>query len=167
MAQVPSQSQSTSTSSQTQTQYESCLLVSRHQLLRQQMEDLMKICKKVTKVEMLPTDLDELKKLVDFYDAVIGIIPLPLQVQILQLKKTILLFRMEAIGTVKTKEEAEKLLAKSGLEGVILPPVRETEPFRVSVYKGIIQVKDIKVVDIPIIEHWVEQNDELFGIIAK
>ena len=152
MAQVPGQSQSTSSQTQIPV-YESCLLVTRHHLLSQQEEDLMKICKKVTKVEMLPTDLNELKKLVDLYDAVIGIIPLPLQVQILQLKKTILLFRMEAIGTVKTKEEAEKLLAKSGLEGVILPPVKETEPFRVSVYKGIIQVKDIKVVDIPIIEH--------------
>jgi hypothetical protein len=156
MAQVPNQSTSTSSQTQIPVQipvYESCLLVSRHKLLQQQEEDLMKICKKVAKVEMLPTDLNELKKLVDWYDAIIGIIPLPLQVQILQLKKPVLLFEMMALGTVKTKEEAEKLLTKSGLEGVILPPAREGEPYRVSVYRGIILVKEIKVVDEYIIRH--------------
>jgi len=114
----------------------------------------MKICRRVTKVEMLPTDLNELKKLVDFYDAVIGIIPLPLQVQILQMKKPVLLFEMIAIGTAKTKEEAEGLLAKSGKQGVILPPTRDGESYRISAYRGIILVKEIKVTDEPIIQHW-------------
>ena len=147
----------TQTQPQTQAQiprYENCLLVTRHKLLEQQEEDLMKICNKVSRVEMLPVDLNELKRTVDFYDAVIGIVPLPLQVQILQMKKPVLLFEMIAIGTAKTHEEAEEMLAKTGKQGIILPPVRSGEPFRVSVYKGVILVKEIKVVDEPIIQHW-------------
>ena len=155
MAQIPGQ-QSTPTTSQSSTsqQYEHCLLVTRHKLLQQQEEDLARICQKVTRVDSLPTDLNELKKLVDFYSAVIGIIPLPIQVQILQLKKPVLLFEMISLGTTKTREEAEDLLAKSKKEGIILPPVREGEPYRVSAYRGIILVKEIRVVDEPVIQHW-------------
>ncbi len=121
--------------------------------MEQQEEDLMKICKRVTRIEMLPTDLSALKKTVDFYDVVVGIVPLPLQVQILQMKKPVLLFEMIAIGTAKTKEEAEELLAKSGKEGVILPPSKEGEPYRVSIYRGIIMVKEIKIEQDYIIKH--------------
>ena len=149
------QSQPTSTSGQTQIPvYESCLLVSRHKLLPAQENDINAVCRKISRTDMLPTDLNELKKLVDFYDAVIGIIPLPLQVQILQIKKPVLLFEMIAIGTAKTKEEAEGLLAKSGKQGVILPPTRDGEPYRITAYRGIILVKEIKVTDEPIIQHW-------------
>jgi len=102
---------------------------------------------------MLPTDLNELKKTVDYYDAVIGIVPLPLQVQILQMKKPVLLFEMVAIGTTKTKEEAQDLLVKSGRDGVILPPAKDGEPYRVSIYKGINLVKKIVVEDEFIIQH--------------
>ena len=106
---------------------------------------------------MLPTALDELKKLIDFYDAVVGVIPVPLQLQIIQMKKAVLLsFYMEAVGTTKTKEEAEQLLVhllKSGHDGVILPPAREGEPYRVSVYRGIVRIKEIKIVDEYMIQH--------------
>ena len=102
---------------------------------------------------MLPTDINELKKTVDFYDAIVGVIPLPFQVQILQMKKNVLLFYMESVGTVKSKAEAEDLLAKSGGNGVILPPSKEGEPFRVSVYKGINLVKKIVVEDEFVIQH--------------
>jgi len=147
--QVPNQSTNQSTTGQ----YEDCLLVTRHRLLPTQEEDLSKLCKKITKVEMLPNNIDELKKLVDFYDAVIGIVPLPLQVQILQLRKSVLLFEMVAIGTTKTKEEAQDLLVKSGRDGVILPPAKDGEPYRVSIYKGIKLVKKIVVEDEFIIQH--------------
>ena len=122
-------------------------------LLKTQEDDLAIICQKVTKVDMLPTDINELRKVVDFYDAVVGVIPLPLQIQILQARKPVFLFNMESIGTAKTEEEARGLLAKSGRDGVILPPAKQGESYRVSVYKGIVMIKEIKVVDVPIIEH--------------
>ena len=147
MARVPNQ-----TSSQIP-RYENCLLVSRHQLLPSQQADLEKICEKISKTDMLPTDTNDLKKFVEPYNAVIGVVPLVFQVQLLQWKKAVVLFYMEAIGTVGSKAEAEQLLTKSGLEGVILPPAKEGEPYRVSVYKGLLMVKEIKIVDEFIIKH--------------
>ncbi len=133
--------------------YQDCLLVTRHRLLEQQEKDLNQICKRIVRIETLPNDLNELKKLVDFYDAVVGVIPLPFQVQILQMGKNIVLFYMESLGTAQSKTEAEQLLKKSKLEGVILPPAREGEPFRISVYKGLLRVKNIVVEDEFIIQH--------------
>jgi len=129
------------------------LLVSRHQLLPSQQADLEKICEKIERTDMLPTNPSELKTAVSRFDAIVGIVPLPLQVQLLQFGKAVLLFYMEALGTTATKSEAEELLRKSGLEGVILPPARDGEPYRVTVYKGIILVKEIKVVDEYLIRH--------------
>ncbi len=137
MAQVPSQS--TSTISQTQVQtpvYENCLLVTRHQLLSQQETDVNTLCRKITRVDTLPTDLNQLKKVLDPYDAVIGIVPLPIQTQILQIRKDVLLFYMESLGTTGTEEEAQQLLAKVGGQGSfyllprkenrsVLPSIRE------------------------------------------
>jgi len=148
--QVPSPSQSTSSQIPV---YESCLLVSRHKLLSAQESDINAVCKQVTRTDMLPTDANELKKYVEQYTAIIGVIPLPLQVQLLQIKKSVLLFYMEALGTTPTREQAEELLARSGLEGVILPPTKQGEPYRVSVYKGLIRVKNIVVEDEWVIQH--------------
>jgi len=155
MAQVQTQQTQPSqpTASQTQPKFQNCLLVTRHQPLRTQQEDLATVCVNINKTDTLPNNIDELKKLVEPYDCIIGVVPLPFQVQLLQLRKTVLLFYMESIGTVATKEEAQQLLAKSGLEGVILPPVKEGEPYRISVYKGILRVKNIIVDDEPIIRH--------------
>ncbi len=75
------------------------------------------------------------------------------KVQILQMGKNIVLFYMESLGTAQSKTEAEQLLKKSKLEGVILPPAREGEPFRISVYKGLLRVKNIVVEDEFIIQH--------------
>jgi len=149
-SQVPSQSTNQSVG---QIKYKGCLLVTRHRLLELQQNDLNKICEKITRIETLPNDLNELKKVADFYDAIIGIVPLPIQVQLLQLRKDVLLFYMESLGTAKTKEEAQQLLVKSGHEGVILPPAREGEPYRVSVYHGIVRIKEIKIIDEHIIQH--------------
>jgi hypothetical protein len=147
-SQVPGQS----TSSQTQIPvYESCLLVSRHKLLPTQESDVNKICKKITKADMLPTSTNELKKFVDPYDAIIGVVPLVIQVQLLQWRKEVLLFYMEAIGTVASRAEAEQLLG--GRDGVILPPAKDGEPYRVSIYKGLLRVKNIIVDDEFIIQH--------------
>jgi hypothetical protein len=113
----------------------------------------MKICQRITKVDTLPNNIDELKKMVDFYSAVVGVIPLPYQIQILQLKKDVILFYMESLGVAMTKQEAEEMLKKSGLEGVILPPAKEGEPYRISIYRGLLRVKEIKVVDEFLIKH--------------
>ena len=149
MSQPPSQS----TQSTQNVRFQDCLLVSRHELLDAQENDLSKVCQKITKVDSLPTDPIQLRKLIDFYDAVVGVMPLPLQLQILQAKRAVLIFEMESIGTTKTREEALDLLMKSGKEGVILPPAREGEPFRISIYKGIKLVKKIVVEDEFIIKH--------------
>jgi len=150
-----SQSHMSQSQSQTQVQltFQHCLLVSRHVLLTGQDEDLKKICQKITKVDSLPTDAIELRKLIDYYDAVVGVFPLSLQLQILQMKRAVLTFEMESLGTAGVKKDAEELLLKSGREGVILPPAKDGEPYRVSVYKGIRLIKEIKVVDALIIEH--------------
>jgi len=145
--QVPSQTMNQST------QYKNCLLVTRHRLLKSQEDDLTKLCKKITKIEALPNDVEELKKTVDNYDAVVGVIPLLFQVQLIQLKKSVLVFYMESLGTAKSKAEADDLLAKSGGEGIILPPSKEGEPYRVSVYRGINKVKIIVVEEEVIIQH--------------
>jgi len=42
---------------------------------------------------------------------------------------------------------------KSGRDGVILPPAKDGEPYRVSIYKGINLVKKIVVEDEFIIQH--------------
>jgi hypothetical protein len=149
--QVPSQS--TSSQTQVQSKFKDCLLVTRHKLLEMQEQDLMTICERIVKIETLPNDINELKKLTDFYDAIIGVIPLPFQVQLLQMKKNVILFYMESLGTTKTKAEAEEMLKKSGLNGVILPPAKEGESYRISVYKGLLRVKEIKVEDEFIIQH--------------
>jgi len=142
------------TSSQQSTiKYKDCLLVTRHKLLERQERDLNQICEKLSRVETLPTDINELKKIVDFYDAIIGVIPLPLQVQLLQMRKTVILFYMQSLGTAKSKAEAEEMLKNSSLEGVILPPAREGEFYRVSVYKGLLRVKEIKIEEEFIIKH--------------
>ncbi len=64
-----------------------------------------------------------------------------------------MLFEMVSIGTAKTKEVAQHLLVKSGKEGVILPPAKDGEPYRVSIYKGIKLMKKIVVEDEFIIQH--------------
>jgi len=155
-SQVPSSSQSQlgqSQITQPTIKFKDCLLVTRHQLLGKQEEDINRICEKITKITTLPNDINELKKLVDFYDAVLGVVPLPFQVQILQLGKSVILFYMESLGVAQSKSEAEEMLKKSGLEGVILPPAREGEPYRVSAYRGLLRVKEIKVDDEFIIKH--------------
>jgi len=100
---------------------------------------------------MLPTNPLELKTVVSGFDAIVGVVPLPLQVQLLQFNKAVLLFYMEALATAGSKQEAEELL--SGREGVILPPAKEGEPFRITIYRGIVRVKEIKVEDEWVVQH--------------
>jgi hypothetical protein len=158
MAQIQSQYTSTpgqaSSSGQSQPmKFQNCLLVTRHELLRMQQEDLATVCININKIDTLPNNIDELKKLTTQYDCIVGVIPLPFQVQLLQLHKSVLLFYMESLGTTNSRQEAEELLKKSKLEGVILPPAKNGEPYRVSAYKGLIRVKNIVVEDEWVVQH--------------
>ncbi len=112
MAQVPSTCQSSSTISISQTQvqtpvYENCLLVTRHKLLPSQEADINRICRKISRTDLLPNNTDELKKLTEPYDCVIGVVPLPFQVQLLHWKKSVILFYMESLGVAQSKAEAD------------------------------------------------------------
>jgi len=140
-------------------EFNSCLIVTRHELLQLQEEDIEKICKEVFLTHELPNDPNELKKYVDSHDAVIGSFPLHLQVQVLQFKKALVIFMMKSIGTTDNKEDAEYLATKYPGRSVVLPPSKEGEKFRVMIYEGLKQIKEIKVVDEWIVQHEVQHSD--------
>ena len=135
--------------------FNSCLVVTRHRTTELQDEDIHKICKEVFLTHELPNDIDELKKYINSHDAVIGSFPLYLQVQILQLNKTPITFVMRLIGVTENKKDAEYLATKYPGRSAILPPSKEGEKYRVVVYEGLKQIKEIKVVD-----EWVVQHSE-------
>jgi len=134
-------------------EFNSCLVVTRHRTTELQDEDIRKICKEVFLTHELPNDPNELKKYVDSHDAVIGSFPLHLQVQVLQFKKALVIFVMRSIGTTDNKEDAEYLATKYPGRSAILPPSKEGEKYRVVVYEGLKQIKEIKVVDEWVVQH--------------
>ena len=134
-------------------EFNSCLVVTRHRTTELQDEDIHKICKEVFLTHELPNDPNELKKYVDSHDAVIGSFPLHLQVQVLQFKKALVIFMMKSIGTTDNKEDAEYLATKYPGRSAILPPSKEGEKYRVVVYEGLKQIKEIKVVDEWVVQH--------------
>jgi len=140
-------------------EYENCLVVTRHRLLELQDEDIHKICKEVFLTHELPNNVNELGKYINSHDAVIGSFPLPLQVQILQNGKALVVFVMRSIGVVDTKEDAEYLVTKYPGRSAVLPPSKEGEKYRVVVYEGMKLVKEIKVVDEWIVQHEVQHSD--------
>jgi hypothetical protein len=134
-------------------EFNSCLVVTRHELLQLQEEDIEKICKEVFLTHELPNDINELKRYVDSHDAVIGSFPLYLQVQVLQFKKALVIFMMKSVGTVDSKEDAEHLAIKYPGRSAVLPPSKEGEKFRVVVYEGLKLIKEVKIVDEWIVQH--------------
>jgi hypothetical protein len=121
--------------------------------LESQVQDIDNICKKAFLTPELPTDPNELEKLVKPYDAIIGAIPLHFQVQILQLKKAVVVYVMRSIGVTDSKEDAEYLATKYPGRSAVLPPSEEGGKYRVVVYEGMKLVKEIKVVDEWIVQH--------------
>jgi len=134
-------------------EYNSCLLVTRHKLLPLQENDIQNICKDVHLTYELETDQRKLLEHIKPYDAIIGVIPLPLQVQILGNGKALIIFAMRSIGTVDSKEDAEYLASKYPERATILPPSREGEKYRVVLYEGLKKIKEIKVIDEWIVQH--------------
>jgi len=134
-------------------EFDRCLIVTRHRLLEAQDKDIDNICKQTGITPELPNDYNELMRLVRSYDVIIGVIPLHLQVQILQLNKTLITFVMRSIGVTDSKEDAEYLATKYPGRSAVLPPSKEGEKFRVVVYEGMKLVKEIKVDDEWIIQY--------------
>ncbi len=134
-------------------EFNSCLVVTRHKLLELQDQDINKICREVFLAHELPNDPDELKKYINSHDAVIGSFPLHLQVQILQLNKTLITFVMRSIAVTDSKDDAEYLASKYAGRSALLPPSKEGEKYRVVVYEGLKMIKEIKVTDEWIIQH--------------
>ena len=132
--------------------FNSCLIVSRHQLLPAQQADLSSICNQIDTKPELPTDQQRLKELIQQYDAIIGVFPLPLQIQILQNNKTLIVFVMESLG-VGSKEEVQSKASQYPNRTAILAPSKEGEKYRVTLYKGLKKITEIKVVDEWLVQH--------------
>jgi len=134
-------------------EFNSCLVVTTQRLLEAQEEDIHRVCKEAHLTRELPNEPNELWKYIGSHDAVIGIFPLYLQVQILQYNKALIIFVMKPIGIIDNKEDAEYLTTKYPGRSAILPPSKEGEKFRVVVYEGMKLVKEIKVIDEWIVQH--------------
>jgi len=130
-----------------------CLVVSRHNLLFKQVQDIELVCKSFNIVPVLPTDFNQLKEQLSVYTAVVGNLPLPLITQILQLKKNVYTFKVENIATItyQTDYEVEK---KKVLEKymdfkyllIVQDPDLKTKTFRVSKYAGLQKIVKIDII---------------------
>jgi len=134
-------------------EYKSCLVITRHRLLDAQDKDIDSICDEVSWTPELPTDPAELLKLIKPHDAVIGTIPMYLQVPIVQSGKALIVFVMRSIGVLESKEDAESVASRYQGRATILPPSKEGEKYRVVLYEGLKLIKEIKVVDEWIVQH--------------
>ena len=132
--------------------FQNCLIVSRHQLLPLQAEDVQKICVKTSQVPEIPTEQKQLSELLKQYDAVVGTLPLPLIAQVLQLKKSFVSFSMKSLGTFQSLEEAKQVEAKYPGRVAVLPG-KPGEPVRATLYLGLSLIKEIKIVSEPIVSH--------------
>ncbi|AME30025.1 hypothetical protein AZ270_gp02 [Acidianus tailed spindle virus] len=133
--------------------YGSCLIITRHKLLPAQEEDLRSICDKIEIKPELPTNPQELQKVVEPYNTIVGSFPIQLQVEVLKNKKALIVFAMESLGVFETKEEAEQKASQYQGRTAILTPSKEGEKFRVTLYQGLKRIVEIKVIDEWLIQH--------------
>ena len=133
--------------------YNLCLIVSRHQLTQVQQKDVESICNQYVIEPELPNDQNHFKRFIQPYDAIIGVLPLNLQIQILQNKKAYITFVMKSLGVFENKQDAEQKASQYPNRAVILAPSKEGEKFRVTLYEGIKLIREIKVVDEWLIQH--------------
>jgi hypothetical protein len=133
--------------------FQRCLVITRHQLLALQQQDISAICSQIEIKPEFPQSPQEQKMLLQGYDAVIGSLPVNLIQSIQGLGKVYITFAMRSLGSFKTEEEAKKIMAQYGEERVtILMPSKPGELYRVVLYQGLKQVK-ITVEETPIITH--------------
>jgi len=131
----------------------SCLVVSRHNLLFTQAQDIELICKSFNITPALPTDFNRLKDELSLYTAVVGNLPIPLITQILQLKKNVYTFKVENIATITYQNdyEAEKQKVLEKYEDmknllIVQDPDLKTKTFRVSKYSGLQKITKVDIV---------------------
>ncbi|MFP3347592.1 MAG: hypothetical protein RXR17_09215 [Sulfolobaceae archaeon] len=132
-----------------------CLVVSRHQLLQLQQQDITAVCQDIEIVPELPTEPTALKQFLNVHnpEAVIGTLPINV-IQLLQNNNVIYItFNMRSLGTYRTKEEADQVVAQYGVDRVaVLMPSKPNEFYRVTLYQGLKAIKVI-VEETPIITH--------------
>ena len=135
------------TNSQVKDKYNLCLVITRHKLVKAQEEDIKSMCNQYVIELELPINQQQLKEFVKNYDAIIGVFPIQLEIQILENKKALVTFVMESLGVVDDKQQAEEKASKYPDRAVILTPSKPGEKYRVVLYKGMKLVKEIRVVD--------------------
>ena len=113
----------------------------------------LRLCKSITIEAEMPTDPQKIKEFVKPYDAIIGVMPINLQIQILQSKKKLITFAMTSLGTFDYEEEAEKKASQYPGRTAILAPSKAGEKFRVMLYQGLKELKEIKVIDEWLVQH--------------
>ena len=132
---------------------EKCLVVTRHELISKQLEDIKKVCKSADTVPVLPTEYEKLKEQLNGYTAVIANLPIPIILTILQLKKSVYTFKIENLETVKYESdyeaEKQKVLEKyKDIKDLLIvqDPDLKTRTFRVSKYVGLQKIIKIDIV---------------------
>ena len=86
---------------------ENCLVVTRHELISRQLEDIKKVCKSADMIPVLPTEYEKMKEQLKDYTAVIANLPIPIILTILSLKKSVYTFKIENLDTVKYETDYE------------------------------------------------------------
>lgn len=132
---------------------EKCLVVTRHELISRQLEDIKKVCKSADMVPVLPTEYEKMKEQLKGYTAVIANLPIPIILTILSLKKSVYTFKIENLETVKyeTDYETEKQKVLQKYENIkdfliVQDPDLKTRTFRVSKYVGLQKIIKIDIV---------------------
>ena len=135
--------------------YNKCLLVTRHKLLPSQEEDIMGICGQVDTIQNLPTTEPQLRQALEGYDAVIGSLPLQLQIMIYQDGVTPIILAMESKGVFTTEQDAIKEADKYNGRAIVLPPAPNdaNKLWRVTVYVGLLRILKIDIDEDYIIKH--------------
>ncbi|MFP3203646.1 MAG: hypothetical protein RXR43_15995 [Sulfolobus sp.] len=130
-----------------------CLVVSRHQLLQLQQQDINEVCQEITITPELPTEPAKLKEIVSGYDAIIGSLPINIIQLIQNSGKVYITFNMKSLGVYSDKGEVDKLVSQYGEDRVaVLTPSKPSEPYRVTLYMGLKQIR-VTIEETTIIEH--------------
>jgi len=139
---------------------ERCLVVTRHELINKQLEDIKKVCKSADTIPVLPTEYEKLKEQLNNYSAVVANLPIPIILTILQLKKSVYTFKIENLETVKYEAdyeaEKQKVLDKyKNIKDLLIvqDPDLKTRTFRVSKYTGLQKIIKIDIVTEDV-SHW-------------